>query len=128
MQCCDAGLCVDGAAAWTQAKAAGQSPAELAIAMGFESTHMLVSEQLRATMALSMSGMSSLTPAFSQQGSATGSKNLNQEARRYWQYGTASARLLYLHSPMPAACTPFSKGQCSTIFALLSITSSDNDR
>ncbi len=55
-----AGLCIDGAAAWTQANASGKSPADLAMFMGHESTHKRVFEQLRGTLAASMAGASGL--------------------------------------------------------------------
>ncbi len=54
-----AGLCIDGPEAWTQAKASGKSPADLAMFMGHESTHKRVFEQLRATLAASMAGVPS---------------------------------------------------------------------
>ncbi|BDA46756.1 probable squamosa promoter-binding-like protein 4 at N-terminal half [Coccomyxa sp. Obi] len=52
------GLCVDGAAAWTQPGSAGASPADLAIVMGHKGTHELVYEQLCATMAASTKALS----------------------------------------------------------------------
>jgi hypothetical protein len=51
-----AGLCVDGWVAWTQARASGKSPADLAIAAGHSTTHERVFEQLRATIAARMKG------------------------------------------------------------------------
>lgn len=56
-----AGLCVDGAAAWTGSAAAGASPADLAIAMGNHSTHELVYDQLCSTVAAATKGEHSLS-------------------------------------------------------------------
>ncbi len=64
MDLCLTGLCVDGAAAWTQAGSAGASPADLAIAMGHKGTHELVYEQLCATMAASTKALSGVHQSF----------------------------------------------------------------
>ena len=59
---CHAGVCPDGAFAWTAAAFCGASPADVAFASGNRATHEHVLQQLRARLAAASAGKHLLAP------------------------------------------------------------------